>query len=74
MTVKELRDALAELPADALVLVSGYEGDWDIAGKPALVTAYDHGEAAKKEEWWKGRYSDDSYEGCEALQAVVISR
>lgn len=78
MSISEMIDHLTKIRdehGDLLVLVSGYEGDYDQARVPIVKDVHDNGAAQKAEAWWWGRFSaDETALGQTVAPAVVIPR
>ena len=73
MTVGELREALAQYPAESLVVVDGYESGYD---DPKIHTTRlcDEQGDGEKAEWWRGRYDDPWSDEDNKIDAVVVGR
>lgn len=71
MTAKDLIEKLTQIPADTLILVSGYEDGYTPAKPCSLEQVF------KKdigEEWWFGEYYIDYTNDHETISAFIIPR
>lgn len=68
MTVREMLEALAQYPADAIVLIPGYEQHWDEADVAALKRARREDPGA---DWFNGDHVLCG--GTEGAPAVVLA-
>lgn len=69
MTVKDLRELLADEPDDMRVVVSGYEGGYDDVATPKILEV-----VATESAHYYGEYSEAGSRDTDRVRAILLPR